>query len=123
MLHTADTGNMTADEDASALVVEPEAAHLERPRHSMEESFLLEVDPVTFAGVDHVSDPRIAGTWLGVLEGVAEIGATGATTVVLPCAMLRGDGLGVQVCSHAVTVLHSCWLCCEQALVVCQSPI
>ena len=63
----------------------------------MESSFLMEIDPATFAAVDQVSDPRIAGKWLGVLERVDYILATGATTVVLPCAMLQGYGLGVQV--------------------------
>ena len=85
---------------------EPPPAQLERPCHGMESSFLIEIDPATFAPVNLVSDPRIAGKWLGVLERVDFIVATGATTVVLPCAMLRGEGLGVQVRFDAVRLPH-----------------
>lgn len=89
------------DEDGKSSDDDHHEAQQQRPHHAMESSFLLELDPATFAGLEHVSDPRLAGKWLGVLERVDDIVATGATTVVLPCAMLRGDGLGVQVCRKA----------------------
>lgn len=69
-----------------------------RPRHSLEDLTLLEVDPFTFAREGEVAEGR-AGKWLGVLERVEHIRALGVTGVILPCPMLRGVGLGVQVCS------------------------
>ena len=63
----------------------------------MDRSFLLEVDPESYATKAVVSDPRHVGKWLGVLDCAGALVATGATAVVLPCPMLRGEGLGVQV--------------------------
>jgi hypothetical protein len=63
----------------------------------MEHSFFLEVGPDTYATAQRVSHPQHVGKWRGVLDRVEDIAATGATTVVLPCAMLRSEGLGVQV--------------------------
>eukprot|EP00892_Ulva_mutabilis_P009107 jgi/Ulvmu1/6569/UM003_0206.1 len=67
-----------------------------RPRYPLDRSFLLEVDPETYAVGSGVSRPAHVGKWLGVLDRAGAIVATGATAVVLPCPMLRGEGLGVQ---------------------------
>jgi hypothetical protein len=73
----------------------PYASH--RPRHSMDASYILEIDIATFASSGRVQDERHVGKWLGVLDRIESIVATGATTVVLPCPMLQDQGLGVQV--------------------------
>lgn len=66
----------------------------------------MEVDPETYAVGAAVSQREHAGTWLGVLECAGAIAATGATAVVLPCPMLRQEGLGVQVCHHSRVLSH-----------------
>jgi hypothetical protein len=73
-----------------------------RPRHSLENLMLLEVDPFTFALEGEVAEGH-SGKWLGVLDRVEYIKEIGVTAVMVPCPMLRGPGLGVQVrCHHTV---------------------
>jgi hypothetical protein len=73
-----------------------------RPRRSAEELAILEVDPFTFAREGSVAKGH-EGKWLGVLDRLEHILATGVTAVALPSPMLRGPGLGVQVSVPSLT--------------------